>query len=77
MSGTSLDGIDFCWVEFSKNKHWDFKILSAETEAYSTEMKVQLSTAISLHQTELDNFNQEYTTYLGHRIYNFIQKHQI
>ena len=77
MSGTSLDGIDFCWVEFSKNKHWEFKILAAETEAYSTEMKVQLSTAISLHQTELEHLNQEYTKYLGHRIYNFIQKHQI
>lgn len=77
MSGTSLDGIDFCWVEFSKNKHWDFKILAAETEAYSTEMKAQLNAAISLHQTELDNLNQEYTKYLGQRIYNFIQKHQI
>jgi anhydro-N-acetylmuramic acid kinase len=77
MSGTSLDGIDFCWVEFSKNKHWNFKILAAETESYSTEMKAQLSGAISLNQTELENLNQEYTKYLGHRIYNFIQKHQI
>ena len=77
MSGTSLDGIDFCWVEFSKNKHWDFKILAAETEAYSIEMKALLNAAISLHQTELEHLNQEYTTYLGHRIDNFIQKHQI
>ena len=40
-------------------------------------MKAQLNAAISLHQTELDNFNQEYTKYLGQRIYNFIQKQQI
>ena len=42
MSGTSLDG-DFCWVEFSKNKHWDFKILAAETESifYRNESSIE------------------------------------
>lgn len=77
MSGTSLDGVDYCWVEFSKNKHWSFKILAAETVSYSTAMKTQLSAAISLNSNELNQLNQDYTKYLGHGINAFIQKHTI
>lgn len=77
MSGTSLDGVDYCWVEFSKNKHWSFKILAAETVSYSTAMKTQLSAAISLNSNELNQLNQDYTKYLGHGVNAFIQKHSI
>ena len=77
MSGTSLDGVDYCWVEFSKNKHWSFKILAAETVSYSTAMITQLSAAISLNPNELNQLNQDYTKYLGHGVNAFIQKHTI
>ncbi len=77
MSGTSLDGIDFCWVKFSKKEHWSFKILAAETVAYSAEMKTKLNTSIALNSNQLDQLNNEYTNYLGHAIRDFIQKHQI
>ena len=77
MSGTSLDGVDFCWVNFSKNKKWDFKILATETEPYLPEMKVRLESAITFSSNQLENLNQDYTEYIGQRIYNFIQRHQI
>jgi anhydro-N-acetylmuramic acid kinase len=77
MSGTSLDGIDFCWVRFTKKAHWEFKILAAETVAYSTDMYAKLKTAITLSPDQLNHLNHEYTHYLGSRINAFIQKHQI
>ena len=48
MSGTSLDGIDLCWAEFSKKEAWSFRILAAETLLYSEDMKARLSTSIAL-----------------------------
>ena len=77
MSGTSLDGVDFCWVSFSKNEQWNFKIIAAETEPYLPEMKLRLASAIELNSNELERLNQDYTKYLGQHIKNFIQKYQI
>ena len=34
MSGTSLDGIDMIYVNFQKNKFWEYKILFAKTFKY-------------------------------------------
>lgn len=77
MSGTSLDGIDFCWVRFTKKENWDFKILATETVAYSTDMYTKLKSAITLSSNQLNEFNKAYTHYLGSCINAFIQKHQI
>ena len=77
MSGTSLDGIDLCWAEFSKKEAWSFRILAAETLLYSEDMKARLSTSIALKADQLNQLNYDYTTYLGCEINNFIQKHSI
>ena len=57
MSGTSLDGIDLCWAEFSKKEAWSFRILAAETLLYSEDMKARLSTSIALKADQLNQFN--------------------
>jgi len=77
MSGTSLDGIDLCWVHFSKQMSWSFKILAAETVKYSEFTKVTLKSAISLNPTDLERLNQNYTNRLGRHISNFISKYDI
>ena len=77
MSGTSLDGIDFCWVRFTKKEDWDFQILATETMAYSNDMYAKLKSSITLSSDQLDEFNKAYTHYLGSCINAFIQKHQI
>jgi anhydro-N-acetylmuramic acid kinase len=77
MSGTSLDGIDLCWAEFSKKEAWSFRILAAETLLYSEDMKARLSTSIALKADQLNQLNYDYTKYLGCEINNFIQKHSI
>ena len=77
MSGTSLDGIDFCWVRFTKKEDWQFKILAAETVSYSADMYAKLKSAMTLSSNQLNEFNKTYTHYLGQSINAFIQKHQI
>ena len=45
MSGTSLDGVDIAWINFTRDAKWDFKILEAVTIAYPKSWKEKLSTA--------------------------------
>ncbi|KAA5828073.1 anhydro-N-acetylmuramic acid kinase [Algibacter amylolyticus] len=77
MSGTSLDGIDLVYATFSYNDGWDFKILNAETVAYSSYWYTVLKDLISKSLDELKNIDLDYTAYLGVVIQNFITKHQI
>ena len=34
MSGTSLDGLDLCYVKFQFDKNWNFEIIRSETISY-------------------------------------------
>ena len=77
MSGTSLDGIDLCWVKFYKNSQWTFEILAAETIDYSTSTKAKLKTVLSLSSDALSQFNIEYTRQLGHHITTFLKQNNI
>lgn len=78
MSGTSLDGLDICLVEFEKdNSVWQFKILKAETIPYSTAWENKLRNSIHLSSEELLALNSEYGFYLGETVKNFITKHNI
>ena len=77
MSGTSLDGIDFCYVEFLKDANWNFKILEAETLSYSTEWKQKLQQAHLLNATALASLNEAYTVFLSQQISDFISRKSI
>lgn len=76
MSGTSLDGLDLCCVEFErKEERWQYTILKAETLKYSTERSRQLSKAEALSGNELIRAHAEYGRYLGEEVLNFIRLH--
>ena len=78
MSGTSLDGLDICFAEFQKTADlWTFKILSAETVAYSTVWEQKLRTAMELSAEQLLALNSEYGFYLGEKVKEFITKHEL
>ena len=61
MSGTSLDGLDICYVKFNKGPEWKYEILITETLAYDSEMKSDLKKAINFSSRDLDNLNNKYT----------------
>ncbi len=78
MSGTSLDGLDMCYVEFDlKNGKWDYRILMAMDEEYPPEIKEKLATAQNMSALEYALFNSDYGLYLGRRVKNFIDKHKL
>jgi anhydro-N-acetylmuramic acid kinase len=53
MSGTSLDGLDICFVRFVKGYSWSFEIIKAETVLYSDILHHQLNHAIDLPAEQL------------------------
>ena len=52
MSGTSLDGLDLCLVEFSFDGTWSFNILANRCVSYSQEWQSKLSSA---HQLSIES----------------------
>lgn len=77
MSGTSLDGLDLCYVQFEKGSTWQFKILKAETYPYSKYWKDELSRVIHMNSSDLEAFDLSYSTFLAEEINRFIDQNQI
>ncbi len=77
MSGTSLDGIDYCHVVFELDKAWRFKILETETRAYPGIWQRKLREAVSLPPDRLKELDREYTAFLAGQISDFLGKHHI
>ena len=77
MSGTSLDGVDLCWVKFLKKENWSFDILAAETHNYTPSIKSRLQSAIALSSEALIKFDHDYTMHLAECLKLFIKKYKI
>lgn len=77
MSGTSLDGIDLVHVRFQKKHRWVYEILEAETVAYQPEWQKKLSESLYYDDLRMQDFNEEYTSYLADVIDSFLRKHEI
>jgi len=78
MSGTSLDGLDICYVKFiNRNSGWDFEILKCETIAYSVDWEDDLKNSIHFSSEKLLELNSEYGFYLGEKTEEFIAKNNI
>lgn len=78
MSGTSLDGLDLCVAEFTREgNRWTFSILSSETVEYSTEWKKKLKLAHALEEGELQNLDKELSAYIGQKVRFHLQTNHI
>lgn len=77
MSGTSLDGIDFCYAKFNNNNYQNFEIIWAETISYSKDWKEKLTQSIFYSDADLQQLNLDYGILLGEKINDFIQKFNI
>lgn len=76
MSGTSLDGLDICYVRMGF-PDFKYEILKAETIEYDEVWKNRLANSIHLSGEELTQLDMEYGHYLGEMTADFIQKHRI
>lgn len=78
MSGTSLDGLDICFVHFTKSKNgWTYKIEIAESESYPAEIKDKLASAQLMNALDYTKFHSDYGFYIGQRIKAFIDNYKI
>ncbi len=78
MSGTSLDGLDIAACIFdTHNKNLSYKIIHAETIAYSDEWIDRLTKAYNGNPHELKELNLLYGQYLGDQVNDFINRHQL
>ncbi len=78
MSGTSLDGIDLCEINFAYILgKWNFEIGAAETIPYSLFWKDELRRAINFSKEQLERLDFKYTEKLSDEISNFIKRNNI
>ena len=75
MSGTSLDGLDICFVEFTqKGKKWSFKTGKGSTINYKNEFKEQLKNARSYTAEQLAELHVNFGKFMGAEVAKFIKK---
>ncbi len=77
MSGTSLDGVDICYVRFNYNDAFDFEILKSVTVKYPETWKLALQNAFNADERSLINLDIKYGNYLGSLINQFIDENEI
>ena len=78
MSGTSLDGLDIAFCEFSRDDNlWMHKIQCAETIPYPVEWKKSLSNLENGSALDFVTTDVEYGHYLGRLARDFIAKNNL
>jgi anhydro-N-acetylmuramic acid kinase len=78
MSGSSLDGLDIAFVEFHQTSGaWQYEIKAADCLPYSEEWIKKLKGATSLNALDYQLLHTEYGHYIGHRLNEFITRHQL
>ncbi|PIE50291.1 MAG: anhydro-N-acetylmuramic acid kinase [Flavobacteriales bacterium] len=77
MSGTSLDGLDICHVEFWKEESWHFHIINSETITYPSDWLTKLKDAIHLKSEDLLALDVAYGFYLSNAVLEFRRRYQI
>ncbi|MBC7422338.1 MAG: anhydro-N-acetylmuramic acid kinase [Ferruginibacter sp.] len=78
MSGSSLDGLDLAFTEFTETGgKWGYEIIAAECMAYDEAWKTRLATATSLTALEYQLLHADYGHYIGHAVNNFIEANNL
>lgn len=77
MSGTSLDGLDIAYCEFSKSDKWLFKIVKSKTIKYNKLWKARLRKCMNLSKSDLDLLNVDLGCFWGKEVENFIDNNNL
>lgn len=70
MSGSSLDGLDLAWVEFSSKKgaEWDFKLIKSQKVPFPHGIHSMLKNPLSLSGQDLARLDREFGRFIGDSI---------
>lgn len=78
MSGTSLDGMDLAYCEFSKQKTgWQYKLKEAFTYNYSEKWRTRLASVYSGSARDLAETHTDFGLLTGEILKVFIQNHNL
>lgn len=80
MSGSSLDGLDMCCVEFTGDvcsDLWGYRILCAQTVPYTAEWSAKLKNAAKLSGADLIKLHVEYGLFIGKNVSEFIENNNL
>ncbi|MGY8948446.1 MAG: anhydro-N-acetylmuramic acid kinase [Flavobacteriales bacterium] len=77
MSGTSLDGLDICYVSFKKSNYSIYNIVKSKTYSYNEKWIKKLKGSIFLNKQELIKIDIEYGTLLSDYLKEFISEFSI
>jgi len=78
MSGTSLDGLDICAVDFVYSyNQWGFEILNSETIKYSSKLIGKFRRATTMTSSELLSFDIEFGRLIGKLTKQFIVSNRL
>ena len=78
MSGSSLDGLDIVFAEFTENAgNWNFEIMAADCYEYAPEWKEKLQEAIKLNAQDYQLLHTAYGHYLGEQVNAFIDANNL
>jgi anhydro-N-acetylmuramic acid kinase len=79
MSGTSMDGLDIAYVEFSitKDSFWQQKVIACETYSYPEQIFEQLKQATNFSVVQYLLLDKELGKFYGEKINDFIEKFKL
>ena len=78
MSGSSLDGLDIAHCEFYfEGNEWDFKIIDAQTFAYSEEWLIKLKELPKDTAKQLIKTDIEYGRLTANFVNKFLKQHKV
>jgi len=77
MSGTSLDGLDIAFCDFSFKDKWEYKIVQAETIEYDENMRIRLSSLAGSTALEFASFHVAFGKFCGDKVAAFLKRNKL
>jgi len=65
MSGTSVDGLDICYVSFDNHDPSKYEIIDCETIDYDDNLKTKLKNIIKLDNNQIKQIDKEFGEFIG------------
>ncbi|KAJ8297478.1 hypothetical protein KUTeg_024009 [Tegillarca granosa] len=80
MSGSSLDGLDICLVEFTGDKDtdiWSYHVLESETIKYDKSLEDRLRHAATMTAEDFIKLHIDYGHFIGQQVIDFLNAREI
>ena len=77
MSGTSVDGLDICFVSFDNHDPSNYEIIYCDTINYYDNLKTNLKNIIKLDNDKIKQLDKELGEFIGLNVLKFIKENKL